>query len=147
MPDHFHLLIYIPETRQTALSGQTGKTTSEIISRKIGTVLSSFTQAINKQELRVGSLFQPKTKAKEVDAMDHLEAVFHYIHQNPIRAGLTKEIQDWRYSSFFEFFNESFNLVDKDIVNQFLELDLRPNNLLKQSKSMIPDYIINPFIN
>jgi putative transposase len=105
MPDHFHLLIYIPReseaTLQTAQSGQTG---IQLISRKIGTILSSYAQGINKQEKRAGSLFQPKTKAKQLDKENYPFNCFHYIHQNPHKAGLVNRIEDWRFSSFREYY-------------------------------------------
>lgn len=27
----------------------------------------------------------------------------HYIHQNPLKAGLVKKIEDWPYSSFLDY--------------------------------------------
>jgi putative transposase len=146
MPDHFHLLIYIPELHDSAPLIDTGKSRSDILRRKIGTILSSYTQAINKQELRTGSLFQPKTKAKKIDNDNHLLCAFHYIHQNPLRAGLVKHIQDWKYSSFSEFYREKIILVDDDIVKIFLDLDLNPAKLLKESNLMVPDNLISSFI-
>lgn len=170
MPDHFHLLIYIPptrmtdETRSTAQSGQTGRsgrtgaiapsgetgssgqTGSQILSRKIGTILSSYTQAINKQESRVGSLFQPKTKAKEVENQDHLSTVFHYIHQNPLRSRLVKRMEDWKHSSFNEYLFQNFELANGEICNQFLDLDVNPKEFLKLSNQVIPDHLISPYV-
>ena len=78
MPNHFHMMVYLPSppTRQTAQSGQTGrwekKANMHPLSRKIGTLLSSYTQAINKQENRTGSLFQQKTKAIELSNEDEI---------------------------------------------------------------------------
>src|SRR5262245_45375869 len=65
MPDHFHLLIYVPENSAglSRLTAPDGLAASQVLARKIGTVLSSYTQAFNKQEKRKGSLFQPKSKA------------------------------------------------------------------------------------
>lgn len=146
MPNHFHLMIWVGEidTRPTALSGRTG---AEVLSRKIGTVLSSYTQAINKQQKRTGSLFQQKTKAKCLtQSGENYPAIcFHYIHQNPLRAKLVTKMEDWEYSSFKdyaalrkgtlpeiafckeiieipisseEFFQESYAIISEDVMNQ-----------------------------
>ncbi len=140
MPDHFHLLIYIPEkseaTRLTALSGLTG---IQLISRKIGTILSSYTQGINKQEKRAGSLFQPKTKAKLLDQKNYPFNCFHYIHQNPHKARLVEKIEDWRFSSFTEYCEGSSGICRKDLA-QFLEIPQEKDQFLKQSYQVI-DYV------
>lgn len=85
MPNHFHLLLLVKE--------ESGQLSPHPLVRKIGTLLSSYTRAINIQETRTGSLFQQKTKAIEifniddfVDRTDYLTTCFHYIHQNPLRA-------------------------------------------------------------
>lgn len=95
MPNHFHLMVYTTqkgcsfldeETRPTTSSGQTS-TKMQVLTRKIGTLLSSYTRAINKKYNRTGSLFQQKTKAKcLLDKDEHYPRVcFHYIHQNPLK--------------------------------------------------------------
>src|SRR4051812_25858575 len=61
MPNHYHLLIQVKETDsgRTTLSRLT---TSATFSRKIGTLQSSYTRAIQIQENITGSLFQQKAK-------------------------------------------------------------------------------------
>ena len=99
MPDHFHFMIYVPPLSP----GLTRLAQNHIqhLSRRIGTVLSSYTQAINVQERRTGSLFQPKTKAKLLD--NNEAACFAYIHNNPVKAGLVRSPEDWEFSSFREY--------------------------------------------
>ncbi len=73
---------------------------------RIGMLLSSYSQAINKQNKTTGSLFQQKTKAKILldesngAKISYLVQCFCYIHQNPIKAGLTTRLADWPYSSY-----------------------------------------------
>ena len=104
MPDHFHLLINIPtgSVGLAPLSTLEESPHMQVICRKIGTILSSYTQGLNKHERRTGSLFQPRTKAKQLD-MDHAFNCFHYIHQNPVKAHLVQRMEDWRYSSVHEY--------------------------------------------
>jgi putative transposase len=88
MPTHFHFLVY-------------SKSNDEVNARKsIALLLSSYTKAINKRFKRHGSLFQPRTKAKEVTDDSYLVTLISYIHQNPLRAKLVDHIGDWQHSSF-----------------------------------------------
>ncbi|MCO6357112.1 hypothetical protein GBO34_02425 [Roseivirga pacifica] len=61
MPNHYHLLVRVKN-----LNELTGSELSVVISRKLGTLQSSYTRAINKSFKRHGSLFQQKVKAKHI---------------------------------------------------------------------------------
>ena len=96
MPNHFHLMIQVKQdAKGTELNSE------------IGTMLRSYTRAINLQEERTGSLFQQKTKAKNVGS--HCLICFNYIHQNPFKAGIVGKIEDWSYSSFDEYLGKKSN--------------------------------------
>ncbi len=87
------------------------------LSQNIGTLLSSYTKAINKRYNRKGSLFRPKTKAKNgwidefvtIDSKhkdllfkpdnDYARQCFQYIHNNPVKARLVAKAIDWEFSS------------------------------------------------
>ena len=93
MPNHFHLLI---ETKEN-LRG-------EGINKAFQIILSSYSQAINKQENRTGSLFQQHTKSKFLENnTSYAETCFHYIHQNPLTAGLVRAIENWEFSSVKDY--------------------------------------------
>jgi len=105
MPTHFHFLIQANENtvRTIVKAGQERNTFSE----GIRILLSTYTQAINKQERRKGSLFTQNTKAKMLNyskgKVDYAFTCFQYIHQNPYRAGLVDKLEDWEYSSFRDY--------------------------------------------
>ena len=88
MPTHFHFLIKVTTTNIAPLK------------INIAALLSGYTKTLNKSFDRHGSLFQPHSKAKEIDDLSYLLTVMSYIHQNPLRAGLAKHIGDWKYSSY-----------------------------------------------
>lgn len=101
MPNHFHLLLLATEsTLKTNLIGGMKK---NVLSEGFKSALSSYTQAINRQEVRTGSLFTQNTKAKELPGSDYGCTCFQYIHQNPARAGLVKRLEDWEFSSFRDY--------------------------------------------
>ena len=93
------------------------------LNQAIGIMLSSYTRAINQQQSRSGSLFRQKTKAdcitKPIEVSpsyynlgfgtlifipdpdkDYPQICFNYIHQNPVKAALVKNPEDWEFSSF-----------------------------------------------
>ncbi|MFZ1977899.1 MAG: transposase, partial [Bacteroidota bacterium] len=107
MPTHFHLLVFI-QSNDTM-----------VVKNRFGILLSSYTKAINNQYKRHGSLFQLHTKAKLVDSENYLMTLAAYIHQNPIRAGLTNKLEDWIHTSYRDYIGlADHGLIKKDIVLQ-----------------------------
>ena len=84
MNNHVHLAI------------QTG---SQPLSPIMQNVSFRYTRWINKWQKRVGHLFQGRYKALLVDQERYLLALIRYIHLNPIRAGIVKELAEFPWSS------------------------------------------------
>ena len=137
MPNHFHWLLMpkgeaclpskgvkpskkiidVPERSENLLH-----TRLQNLSLSVGTLLSSYTKAINKQENRTGSLFRKGTKVKSgiISDLITLEGknskyffsadndysltCFNYIHKNPVQAGLAISELDWKFSSAQEYY-------------------------------------------
>jgi putative transposase len=123
MPDHFHLLIHVPENSAglSPLSRRKESPQMQVICRKIGTMLSSYTRGFNKQEKRVGSLFQPRTKSKLLD-LEHAFNCFYYIHQNPVKAHLAGNVNEWSYSSVHEYLGTRVGLCNKALAAALFNL-------------------------
>ncbi|MCC6282715.1 MAG: hypothetical protein IT262_19075 [Saprospiraceae bacterium] len=97
------------------------QTKQRTLNQSIAILLRSYAQAINKQENRSGSLFRQNTKAKDGWEDPYLTPLhpdygkvwqnwelyghtcFHYIHDNPVEAGLVGASEDWEYSSASDF--------------------------------------------
>lgn len=121
MPNHFHLILNIkPEGVVFFKNKKLDEL--QLLSRSIGTVLSSYTQALNKQYGRRGSLFAHKTQAKILnDAKDEYALnCFMYVHQNPLLAKLVDKIEDWEFSSFPDYIGHTKGTL----VNKQLGLDI-----------------------
>jgi len=102
MPNHFHFLIHANSSSVSIIKD--GSFERQQFSQGIKQLLSSYTKAINKQHRRTGSMFQQKTKAVCVtESVNHDITAFHYIHQNPMKAGLVKKMEDWEFSSFIDY--------------------------------------------
>ena len=89
MPNHYHLLVYL--------------LTDNFGAEVMQPLMVSYSKAINKQEKRVGPLFQGPYKAKSVSNERYLMHLSRYIHLNPVEAGLVIKPEDWAFSSYQEY--------------------------------------------
>ena len=85
-PNHFHF--YIHANQQTIASKLIAGTKRNIWGEGIRNMVSSYTQAINKQRSTTGSLFAQNTKSKLISNISNQydQICFHYIHQNPVKS-------------------------------------------------------------
>lgn len=120
MPNHFHFLINT--TEKSIEDIKVGNLMVSSLNNGFRLLLSSYTQAINKQEGRTGSLFRQKTKAKLLEDKDGQYPVscFHYIHQNPQKAKLVKKMEDWEFSSFRDY----IGIRNGTLCHQQMAIDL-----------------------
>ena len=108
MPNHFHFIIMATEKSIIERASFGGKPMQEFPYR-IGILLSSYSQAINKQNKTTGSIFQQKTKAKILvertgELQDnYLVNCFHYLNKNPVNSNLVKKLSQWPYSSYLDY--------------------------------------------
>ena len=134
MPNHFHLIIMATSESIVERSSFGGKPIQEFPYR-IGVLLSSYSQAINKQNKTTGSLFQQKTKAKILIERigelqeNYLVNCFHYLHRNPVNSNLVKEPGQWPYSSYLDYSGfRNGTLCDKELF--FSITGLTANDLI-----------------
>lgn len=136
MPNHFHLLFVVKEHADRD---------TDRLSRKLGTLQSSYTRAINIQENTTGSLFQQKVKSIEISSIhghqieaDYLTTCFHYIHQNPLKAGIVNKLEEWKFSSYNEYAgNSASGMISKSLAKELVEIDW--NNFYEESYRVIDE--------
>lgn len=125
MPNHFHFLIKSDE--RTIATKLVADKNRNVLSEGIRHLLSSYTQAINKQNSSTGSLFQQNTKAKPIvkGSRNYDQICLHYIHQNPLKAKLVEKIGDWQYSSFPDYSGKrNGTLCNKELAVEVLGINL-----------------------
>jgi hypothetical protein len=88
MSNHYHLALETPDAN---------------LSAGMQWLQATFSNRFNKLRGERGHLFQGRYKALLVEAGGALGQVCHYIHLNPVRAGLVlvEELKAWRHSSFW----------------------------------------------
>jgi len=88
MSNHVHILI------------KEGKEDLGKIFRRVG---PSFVYWYNEKYKRTGHLFQDRYKSEPVEDNRYFITVLRYIHQNPVKAGIVKNIEEYPWSSFKEY--------------------------------------------
>jgi putative transposase len=99
MPNHFHLFLRVNE--------------SEAFEKGFKNFLISYSKAVNKMYGRVGSLFQGRYKASEITNHSYYTTIIAYIHQNPVVAGLVKNMMDYKYSSYPAYLINKPTVINK----------------------------------
>jgi REP element-mobilizing transposase RayT len=152
MPNHFHWLVVINEGYE--LNHDINDRTKKLnpLNRSIGSLLSSYTQLVNQKQDRTGSLFRKRTKAKPIDNKrdkldNYLLNCFLYIHQNPIRSGLVKRLEDWEFSSYKDYCGlRNGKLCNKDLAIDLLHIPNSKKEFQKFSNQTIPEYHIQKIL-
>jgi len=101
MSNHFHLLL---------------KVENEDLEKIIKRIAGSYVYWYNLKYRRSGHLFQDRFKSEAVETDRYLLAVLRYIHQNPLKAGLCKNISEYKYSSYQDFMKNDSALIDINYV-------------------------------
>jgi REP element-mobilizing transposase RayT len=107
MPNHFHYLLYEPET--IIDDGQQFLISGTIISRLMHLVLTSHAKYFCWKYNHSGYLFQGRFQNKVITDMSYLKTVVQYILDNPVRKGYVKRYQEWPYCG-----------VDEELINKLI---------------------------
>ncbi len=107
MSNHMHLLL---------------RETEESISQAIKRISSSYVHWYNKKYERCGHLFQERFKSEAVENDQYFLTVLRYIHQNPVKAGITKDIDAYPWSSYQEYVGTPV-ITDVDFALEMFSAD------------------------
>lgn len=117
MSNHIHLLL------------KEGTEDLGIIFRRIG---ATYVYWYNWKYSRRGHLFQARYKSEAVETDSYFLTVIRYIHQNPLKAGIVKDITSYPWSSYGEYIGES-RICDVDFaLNMFSTDRVKAVKLLKE---------------
>jgi hypothetical protein len=113
-----------------------GKVTFHPLVRKIGTLQSSYTRALNNEMKNSGSMFQQKAKAKLLnDDPWYPINCFHYAHHNPVMGELVEHMWEWEFSSYNDYAGyRNDNLVNKELAFELLDIPNDPTEFITESE-------------
>jgi putative transposase len=147
MPNHFHWLIRMHDDYDSIRPQNLESLAAPVVlpmNRSISTLLSSYTKAMNRMYDRSGKLIRSNTKAKPLNKCSVTDdfyplICFNYIHQNPLKSGLVKTLEGWKFSSFRDYAGiRNGTLCDIELTKQLLELPVDNNKFIKQAYHTIP---------
>jgi putative transposase len=123
--NHFHLLIKVREhldlttfkkLSNLSTSDSTIKSVHDIVSHQFRKFFQSYAMAFNKQQERVGTLFQTPFKRALVDNDAYFSQLVYYIHANPQRHDLTEDFRVWKWSSYGRMLSDKNSKLKKQEV-------------------------------
>ena len=102
MSNHAHFLIY--------------REKCEELSKFMQKLNTSYAVYYNKAKDRVGFVFRNRYNTQEILNQGQLYTCLRYIHNNPVKAKICKEMKDYPYSSYNEFFDRNSKFItDKSL--------------------------------
>ncbi len=120
MPNHIHLEI---------------KDENQKLSQIIHNIATIYAKYFNDKYQRKGHLFESRFLSKNVESQYYILNLIRYIHQNPVKAGISS-IDKYKWSSYSEYFiNECIDckdkIVDKEEILKMVE---------EQEKTEVKDF-------
>lgn len=106
MPNHVHLLLQID---------------SDNLGDAIKRITVGYAQYHNIHYGRTGHLFQNRYRSEAVETDSYFLTVLRYIHQNPVKATIVKNIQDYQWSSYKEYLDSEPVITDPIFVLSYFE--------------------------
>lgn len=92
---------------------------SEVFSETLKRIGISYVWYYHQKYQTTGHLFQDRFKSENVDSEGYLKTVIRYIHQNPVKAGLVKRVDQWPWSSCLGYYGkhvEPGGMLDKAYI-------------------------------
>ena len=116
MPNHVHLVIQVGEIP---------------LSRIMQNLSFRYTRYVNSQKNKTGHLFQGRYKALLIDGDSYLVELVRYIHCNPLRAGLTNNLNKYQWNSHSTYLgSDLISWLTTDLVlSQFSRHENRARKL------------------
>lgn len=110
MNNHVHLLI---------------KEGHEDISSTMKRIGVSYAMYYNWKYQTTGHLFQGRFRSEKVETLPYLQTVIRYIHQNPVKAGMASSPENWKWSSYTEYYKKTPKLLDGNKILAFFSPDIQ----------------------
>ena len=133
MPNHFHFLVrlkddiadeIITSDRFNSKSYMKLVRYDKKIHQYFSNLFNAYSKAFNKQESRHGTLFERPFRKKQANSKNYLIQVLLYIHNNPVRHGFVKKIEDYKWSSYQSYFSkQEIELDIKEAISWFDDLE------------------------
>ncbi|NHN26383.1 transposase [Flavobacterium jejuense] len=132
--NHFHFMIQIKDlsdltntivktdltTFEKLPNLKKQKTTHDIVSHQFKKFFQSYAMAFNKQQNRIGTLFQTPFKRVEVRDEEYLRELICYIHTNAQKHQIVKDFREWKWLSYHKILSKKeTKLLRNEVIEYF----------------------------
>ena len=126
MKNHFHFLVKIKEIERVRPHVKHDGTShesinQEFLSRQFGNLFNGYSQSFTRRTKRTGGLFQTPFQRKHICTESYFATLIYYIHNNPVRHGVCKKIQDYPWSSYSTIISFNPTKIQRDRVIGWFE--------------------------
>lgn len=123
MDNHLHIINYVDKV--------------ENMSNLMKYVNGEYAQFYNKLKNRVGPVFRDRFKSQPIEDEGYLYRCILYVHNNPIKAGITDKLDTYKFSSTMKYsldkvskiLNKNLSAVDEILNEKFLDVDEHEGNI------------------
>lgn len=116
MDNHVHLLIHASDDNLA------------IVMKKINVRYAMY---YNRLEKRYGYVFQGRFRSEAVEDDRYLLGVIRYIHNNPIKANISRNIAEYHWSSANDYINTITDIINEPYMNKILGLFKSRNDFIQ----------------
>ena len=106
MDNHYHILIQTMDKKLQEIMHQ---------------INNKYSKYFNYKYKRVGHVFQGRYKAINVQDERYMIAVLRYIHQNPVQAGMSTRVENYKWSSDIYYRKGIKGFVDISMILEMLD--------------------------
>ena len=76
----------------------------------------SYVFYFNKKYKKTGHLFQDRYRSEKIEDDSYLLMATRYIHKNPVKAGIVKKAEKYKWSSYKGYIEDTAKAIDKELV-------------------------------
>ena len=117
MTNHIHLLI---------------KEIEEPLSQIMKRISGRYVYLYNSKYNRCGHLFQERFRSEPVESDEYFLTVVRYIHQNPVKAGLSSSVSEYRWSSYRDYLHKNELISSGFVLKMFADDPKKALGLFEQ---------------
>lgn len=110
MDNHYHIIIQTLDKKLQEIMHQ---------------INNKYSKYFNGKYKRVGHVFQGRYKAVLVQDERYMLKLLRYVHQNPVRAGLCKLVEDYRWSSDIYYRKSINSFVNTKVIYEMVDKDTK----------------------
>jgi putative transposase len=111
--NHFHLLVKIKTENEIQYIKPKENETRKFSKKKkysptwqFAHLFDSYTKKFNIENDRTGGLFERPFRRKLIENENYLKQVVYYIHYNPVKHGLVKNLTDYKWTSYHSIISD-----------------------------------------